>query len=125
VGPLVDPVGLEYPFPTVRTAAEFSATHDNIIYPIKVLATSIPFIDQSVLKTEAELYPRLAIFGETMQELPCAHEAPQTECGIPTADLEAMTAAEIPLLASVANFIPQIMAVCPRLIEYMVWLCSE
>jgi hypothetical protein len=50
------------------------------------------------------------MFGETIEELSWAHEALQTECGIPTGDPETMTAAAIPLFASVANFIPQIMA---------------
>jgi hypothetical protein len=119
-------VGLQYPFPTLRTADEFFATHDDdIIYPIKVLTTYITFIDRSFIKAETELYPGLAMFGETIEELPCAHEALQTECGIPTGDLEAMTAAAVPLLASVADFIPQIMAVGKKLIEYMVWLYSE
>jgi hypothetical protein len=74
------------------THCEFFATHDDIIYPIKLLTICITFIDRPVLKTEAKLYPGLAMFGETIEGLPCAHERLQTECWIPTGDLEAMTA---------------------------------
>jgi hypothetical protein len=42
VGVSSTPIGLEYPFPTVRTADEFFATHgDDIISPIKVLTPPI------------------------------------------------------------------------------------
>jgi hypothetical protein len=103
------------------TRCEFFATHDDeIIYPIKLLTICITFIDLSVLKMEAELYPGLVMFGETIEEFPCAHETLQTECWIPTGDLEGMTAAAILLLTSVVNFIPQIMTVNRKLIKYMV-----
>ena len=120
------PVGLKYPFPTERTLDEFFQGHvDDLIYPVKVLTRFIHFVDSSVARAQKEFYPALATFGETVEELPVAHEILDTECGVPTGDLEEMTAAAIPMLSQLANFLPEVFAVGQKFVDYVFYLYSD
>lgn len=119
------PVSLKYPFPTRKTVDEFFDTHDDdLVYPIKILTTFITYINNCVDRGENEFYRKLALFGETIDDLPSANEVLDTECGIPTGDLEVITSEFMPTLQSLANFLCEAIAVGKRYVEYLLFLYS-
>jgi hypothetical protein len=119
-------VGLQYPFPTERSIDEFFQDFDSdFLYPIKMLTGFITFIDDSIKRAETEFYPQIALFGETVEVLPLAHETLQNDCGVPKGDLEAMTSEALVWLVPLANFLPEVLQVGRRFVEYMFYLYSE
>lgn len=119
------PIGLQYPFPTSRTIDEFFDTHDDeLIYSVKLLTQYIAYIQTSEKKVKEEYYKPLAVFGELVEEIPCPHDALETDCGIPTGDLEEMTAKILPTLHKLATFLPEFYAVGQRFVEYILYLYS-
>jgi WASH complex subunit 7 len=124
------PVGLQYPFPTERSIDEFFQDFENekgaeIIYPIKMLTGFITFIDNSVKRAETEFYPQIALFGETVEVLPLAHESLATDSGIPKGDLEALMSEALPWVIAFSNFLPDVLAVGHRFVEYLFYLYSD
>ncbi|OHS96547.1 WASH complex subunit 7-like [Tritrichomonas foetus] len=119
------PIGLQYPFPTSRTIDEFFETHDDeLIYSVKLLTQYITYIQTCETKVKEDYYKPLAVFGELIDEIPLPHEALDTECGIPTGDLEEMTAKIIPILHKLATFLPEFYAVGQKFVEYILFLYS-
>jgi len=119
------PIGLKYPFPTIRTLDEFFEGHDDdLIYSIKMLTHYISYIEASVKKAQTEFYPKIALFGETIEEIKAPNEVLKTECGIPTGDLELITSQSFLVLQKIANFLPEFFSIGQKFIEFLIYLYS-
>ena len=119
------PISLKYPFPTQRTIDEFFDTHDNeVIYPVKTLTSFISYFNDCYTRAEKEFYPKLTLFGETIDDIQSASEVLDNECGIPTGDLEVFMAEFFPTLQNLANFLPEVFSVGQKFLEYILFLYS-
>ena len=119
------PIGLQYPFPTQRTIDEFFDNFDDdLLYSVKLLTQYITYINECERKAKEEYYRPLAVFGELIEEIKCPHDALDTDSGIPTGDLEEMTAKAIPVLHKLATFLPEFYAVGQKFVEYILYLYS-
>lgn len=119
------PIGLQFPFPTSRTIDEFFETHDDeLIYSVKLLTHYISYIRTTEKKVVDEYYKPLAVFGTIVEEIECPHEALETDCGIPTGDLEEMTAKLLPILHKLSTFLMEFYAIGQRFIEFLLYLYS-
>jgi WASH complex subunit 7 len=120
------PISLRYPFPTKRTIDEFFDTHDSeVVYPVKCMTSFISYINNAINRAETEFYPKLALFGETIEDIESPSEVLDNECGIPTGDLEILMSEFFPTLQELANFLPEVFSVGQKFLEYILFLYSQ
>ena len=119
------PCGLKYPFPTERTIDEFfEGNDDEVLYPIKVMTQFITYINDSYARSEKEFFQKIALFGETIEDIESPSEVLDNDCGIPTGDLEVMTADFLPVLKELADFLPELFSVAQKFLEFIFYLYS-
>ncbi|KAH0787186.1 WASH complex subunit 7 [Histomonas meleagridis] len=120
------PVSLHYPYPTERTIDQFFEEHDDdIIYPIKLLTQFIDYINKAEKKAKEEYYSEISVFGETAEPIVPPHDSlMNNDCDIPAGQLEELTSKILPMLKSLASFLPEYFSVGQRFIEYILFLYS-